>query len=116
MAEAVKRAISLVEFDLVIITVKDENGNGAVHFTGALVLASIHHPASLSDVSVDLDAIQDDVVSSIDDELLGVEEGLTSGLKLLNISFTDRGTVLHDQTNLADELAKLEDAISDSHV
>ena len=112
--------IEVIEEFLVIdhlgLSVKEHGGSLTEVLTSIEPLAHAVVVETLTSVLEDVDTVDSEGLSSFEQDLLGVEEGLTSGLKLLNISFTDRGTVLHDQTDLADELAKLEDAISDGHV
>mmetsp|Transcript_27714 Transcript_27714/g.37016 ORF Transcript_27714/g.37016 Transcript_27714/m.37016 type:complete len:208 (+) Transcript_27714:168-791(+) len=92
---------------------EDKSGNSAELFAGLLELGGVHVLNACLDVFEDSDAIHDHVVLSIDDELLGVLEGLTHLGQSGHILVADRNAVLHHDADLGDELAKLVDAVGD---
>ena len=73
----------------------------------------MHVVASLFDVLVDLDAIDENVMGSILDKLHRVKEGLAHLLELFGILIADLGAVIHKNSDLADELTELIDTVCD---
>ena len=73
----------------------------------------MHVVASLLDVLVDLDAIDENIMGSVLDKLHWVKEGLAHLLELLGILVADLGAVVHKNSDLADELTELVDTVCD---
>ena len=89
---------------------KDRGSNGSVELASLLVLAGDEVCVGGLDVLPDRDTVEDNVVHGVNDELLGVEEGVAHGLELGDVVGADLLAVLHSGSNLGDELAELVDA------
>ena len=92
---------------------EDHGSDGSVLLASFLILASLHVLSSGLDVLVDLNTVVEDLLLSVNNQLLGVEEGLAHLLESLSIFGADLGAVLHANADFLDEKTELVDTISD---
>ena len=84
----------------IVGSIEDSSSDGSVHDSSFLVFTQLHVSTGSLDVLVALNAIHENVLLSIEDQLLGVKEGIAHLLELLDVLITDLSTILHDHTNL----------------
>ena len=96
-----------------LLAPEDLSGDSSVQFAGGLPLIVMHVVASLLDVLVDLDAIDENVMGGVLDKLHRVKECITHLLELGSILVADLGAVVHKNSDLADKLTKLVDTVCD---
>ena len=94
----------------VIGTPKDLGCDVADHFASLFVLGVTKVSGGGLDVVVDGDTVEKHVLSSVNEEMNGVEEGITHFLKLCDVvARHDLLTVLHGGADLSEEFAKFVD-------
>ena len=93
-----------------VVAPEDGGGDGADLLASSLERAASDVQGSGLDLVVDGHAVEEHVLSRVDDEPLGVEEDIAHFLELVDVIGADLLTVLHGGGDLGDEMAELVNA------